>query len=54
MPKFLMIADCEFDADDLDDAFLKLSKHFDSLASDEDDDDPELITNGVIEIEIVK
>jgi len=35
MKRFILRADCSFDAEDLDDAFLRLSEHFRRLAEDE-------------------
>jgi len=45
--KFNLFADCEFDADNIDDAFVKLAKHF--LTLHEGEDSP-LINNGQIEV----
>ncbi len=46
--RFRMVADIEFDADDVDDAFLALSDHFTMLRHNQESD---LIEVGSISIE---
>lgn len=47
MNKFHLIADCSFDAEDLDDAFRLLSEHFASIGT-EDKESPLKFTGGEI------
>ena len=47
MAKFKLLADAEFEADDLDDAFLELARHFSVLSEGEDS---HLILDGTLEI----
>ena len=50
MTKFIIKADAVFEAENLDDAFFKLSQHFKYLETLEGED-PQLIARGVVSIE---
>ena len=51
--RFELIAEIKFEAEDIDDAFLELAKHFIKLATGEDSDLFNTTQNGKGEIRIV-
>lgn len=48
--KFVIKADAQFQAEDIDDAFAKLGAHFKALAEQGLDGDDQLIERGTIDI----